>query len=335
MALRLLPWASEFGAGIEAAAESEPDPPGGVDTGVERAEWSAVTPSLAAPGAVRIVDGVRRVEAHAMEDAPPAGEPPGDRAPALGLFGSFAVGAVALDAGSPARVLTSSIRLERCYLRSSGEAAERVIPAGRAELRFRPRLAPSASTPRDLVAALNRAMLDDEAALAAELCSRGDALVLVDGPLRLRSTGERAVGYVKRIHQWYVGARERALAGTLAVGERTPLFRIEGPREAGRLSWYARTADLEARFHPLAGVVRMECDGALPLGDASALADQSTAALPRLVPTPARDPRAPQNLLPVGALERALAHRLGDRRWVRRILTASFTGESLAMERPA
>ena len=79
----------------------------------------------------------------------------------------------------------------------------------------------------------------------------------------------------------------------------------------------------------------MECDGALSPGDASALADQSTAALPRLVPTPARDPRAPQNLLPVGALERALAHRLGDRRWVRRILTASFTGESLAMERPA
>ena len=335
MALRLLPWASEFGAGIEAAADPEPEAPRGVDTGVERTEWSAVTPSTAAPASVRIVDGVRRVEAHAMEDGAAENGPSGDRGPALGLFGSFAVGAVALDAGELARVLTPSIRLERCYLRSAGPAAERVIPAGRAELRFRPRLAPNAATPRDLVAALNRAMLDGEAVLAAELAARGDALVLIDGPLRLRPAGGRGVGYIKRIHQWYIGPRERALAEALAVGERTPLFLIEGAPEPGRFAWYARTADLAGRFHPLAGVVRMECDGALSVDDASELADQATAALPRLVPTPARDPRAPQNLLPVGALERTLTHRLGDRRWVRRILTASVTGETLASERPA
>ncbi len=334
MALRLLPWASEFGAGIEAAVEPTPLQAIEVDTGVERAEWSAVTPAAPEPGAMRIVDGVRRVEAHAMEDE--TGDSPwGDDGPAIGLFGSFAVGAVALDSGAPARILESSIRLERRYLRTSGEPAERVISAGRAELRFRPRLAQKASTPRDLVAALNRAMLDEEAALAAELSAPGDALVLVDGPLRLRQPGDRAVGYVKRIHQWYVGPAERALAGTLAVGERTPLFRIEGAPQPGRYAWYARTAELGRRFHPLGGVVRMECHGALPVGGAARLADEATSALPRLVPTPARDPRAPQNLLPVGALERALTHRLGDRRWVRRILTASFSEGSAFVERPA
>ena len=36
----------------------------------------------------------------------------------------------------------------------------------------------------------------------------------------------------------------------------------------------------------------------------------------------ARDPRAPQNLVPVGALEAVLTHRLGDREWIRRLLTA-------------
>lgn len=341
MALRLLPWASEFGAGIEAAIDAEPSAAGEIDARVEHADWQAVTPAAPPPGTTRIVDGVRRVEAHAMEDDP-RGAAPDSGEPKIGLFGSYAVGAVAIEAGAPARILESTLRLERCYLRTSGEPAERVIAAGRADLRFRPRLAENASAPRDLVAALNRAMLNEEAALAAELVRRGDALVLVDGPLRLQHPGDSAVGYVKRIHQWYVGARERALIATLAVGQRTPLFRIDGAAKTGRYGWYARTAELPRRFHQLGGVVRMECHGSLPVADAARLADNATAALPRLVPTPARDPRAPQNLLPVGALERALTHRLGDRRRVRRLLTASFVergdapgAESMSMERPA
>lgn len=56
---------------------------------------------------------------------------------------------------------------------------------------------------------------------------------------------------------------------------------------------------------------------------AIALADQSTLALPPLASSPIRDPRAPQNLTPVGALEAVLTHRLGDRRWLRRLLAAS------------
>ena len=333
MALRLLPWASEYGAGIEAAGDPEPPPAAEVDAGVEHSRWRAVAPAGPRPRPVLIVDGVRRVEAHAMEEGP--AEPPGGEGPALGLFGSLAVGAVAVGPGAPARILEPAIRLERCYVTTAAGAADRVLRAGRAELRFRPRHAPHASTPRDLVAALNRAMLDAEAELASGLAASGEALVLVDGPLRRRRPGERAVGYVKRIHRWYVGPAERALAGALGVGERTPLFRIEDRQEPGRYSWYARTAALAPRFHPLAGVVRLECHGDLPVADASRLADEATSALPPLVPTAARDPRAPQNLLPVGALERALTHRLGDRRRVRRLLTASVGGEAAAWERPA
>ncbi len=332
MVLRLLPWAPEFGAGLEAEVDGATPPPPEVDTRVELAEWRAVTPAAPPPDSLRIVDGVRRVEAHAMEDGPAAaldertGGAGGSSEPALGLFGSFAVGAVALEAGAKARVEESTLRLERCYLQTGGEPVERAIAAGRAELRYRPRIAQDATTPRDLVAALNRAMLDAEALLAAKLAEDEAALVLVDGPLRLRQPGRRAVGYVKRIHQWYVGTTERALAVVLEVGQRTPLFHIGGEAGTERYGWYARTAALPGLFHPLAGVVRMECAGALPVAEAARLADEATAALPRLASTPARDPRAPQNLLPVGALERALTHRLGDRRWVRRLLTASFAG---------
>jgi hypothetical protein len=43
-----------------------------------------------------------------------------------------------------------------------------------------------------------------------------------------------------------------------------------------------------------------------------------------------RDPRSPQNLLPVGALEAALTHRLGDRRWIGRLITAAVGREAYA-----
>jgi hypothetical protein len=48
------------------------------------------------------------------------------------------------------------------------------------------------------------------------------------------------------------------------------------------------------------------------------LADETATRLPAFVPSRARDPRAPQNLLPIGALEQHLRHRLGDARLIRR-----------------
>ena len=60
---------------------------------------------------------------------------------------------------------------------------------------------------------------------------------------------------------------------------------------------------------------------------AARLADQSARILPLLASSPVRDPRSPQNLVPVGALERALTHRLGDRRWVSRLITVTVGRE--------
>ena len=80
MALQLLPWAPEFGAGIEADVDGTTPPPQEIDTRVELAEWRAVTPAAPAPDSLRIVDGVRRVEAHAMEEAP-SGAPGAPGAP--------------------------------------------------------------------------------------------------------------------------------------------------------------------------------------------------------------------------------------------------------------
>jgi hypothetical protein len=47
-----------------------------------------------------------------------------------------------------------------------------------------------------------------------------------------------------------------------------------------------------------------------PLDDIVVIADRSAALLPVVASEPHLDPRAPQNLVPIGALERQLRHRM-------------------------
>jgi uncharacterized protein len=318
MALRLLPWSPEYGTGMQFEAEdanAEGTPP---DTSVERRPWKAVTPTAPRPDAIQIVDGVRRAEAHAMDET-------AEGALVLGLFGSYAVGAVRCE--GRARILEDQFRVERRYLQTGGEPRSRLVPGGTHSLCFTAETPREAVSANDLVAALNRKMLDEEEKLAEELSRDESVLTFVDGPLRLRSPGERVVGYIKRVHRWYLAAEQQRLLLDLRVGERTPLFLIaENGRE--RLSWFLRLADLRGHYHPLAGVMRLEVLGTLPIFEAARLADQSALVLPELASSPVRDPRSPQNLTPVGALESALTHRLGDRRWINRLLTAAIEAES-------
>ena len=56
------------------------------------------------------------------------------------------------------------------------------------------------------------------------------------------------------------------------------------------------------------------------MAEAQLLADRTAAMLPRFASEPHIDPRAPQNLVPIGALERELRRRLGDKNFVFRAL---------------
>jgi hypothetical protein len=325
MALRLLPWSPEYGTGMQFEAEAargdaaEERPP--IEF-VEHRPWEPVTPTTPPPAAIQIVDGVRRAEAHAMDET-------AEGALVLGLFGSYAVGVVRCE--GRARILEDQFRVERRYLQTGGEPRTREVPGGAHTMRFRAEVPAEATSANDLVAALNRKMLDEEEKLAEELSRDESILTFVDGPLRLRSPGPRVVGYIKRIHNWYIAPTEQRLLLDLHVGERTPLFRIvEDSEERSRTSWFLRLADLSHHYHPLAGVMRLEVPGVLPVSEAVRLADQSALVLPGLASSPVRDPRSPQNLTPVGALEAALTHRLGDRRWINRLLTAAIEAERTA-----
>ena len=74
---------------------------------------------------------------------------------------------------------------------------------------------------------------------------------------------------------------------------------------------------------PWSGIVRLECSADLPPGEVIRLADLTTRLLPPLASSPHKDPRAPQNLVPIGGLERELRHRLGDQQLLYRSLRAA------------
>jgi hypothetical protein len=114
----------------------------------------------------------------------------------------------------------------------------------------------------------------------------------------------------------YLEPDRNAVVAELAPGQRTPLFCIADYK---RYSWYVRLAMLDGG-HSWTGVVRCEVSGQLPTRDAVVIADRTAAILPLVASEPHVDPRAPQNLVPIGALERELRHRMGDRGLVFRAL---------------
>ena len=97
------------------------------------------------------------------------------------------------------------------------------------------------------------------------------------------------------------------------------MFCIAADTPYARYSWYLRLAMLQGG-HSWTGIVRCETSAHLARDDAAAIADRTAAVLPLVASEPHVDPRAPQNLVPIGALERELRHRMGDRGLVFRAL---------------
>ena len=118
----------------------------------------------------------------------------------------------------------------------------------------------------------------------------------------------------------------RPVLFSLAAGARTPLFTLSSRRFA-RYSWFLRLAAPYAGDSELSGLVRLEVAEGVGLEAARVLADATCVLLPRFAPSRGRDPRAPQNLLPIGALESHLRHRLGDSNLVRRHISACLAKE--------
>jgi len=314
--LRLDPWGAEYEGSIQLSDEEETVP---VDIRVESAAWAAVRPGPAPrPERIAFVDGVRRVEHRLLIGN-------GERT-VFGLLGSFGVGAVLVD--DSARVGHETIG--RVAVAGGGLKLDPFVAPvdGRGSLLFEPRSEPE-NTPVAPVEGLQKAMRTTEAGLAERLSAEVD-VVFLDGPLTFltAAAGGSVVGFVKRLLRSYLDPSAHALLPRLEVGERTPLFLIPG-REP-RYSWYVRIARGRPIESALTGVVRLEARAARGLDEAKALADLSAREMHRFASDATRDPRAPQNLLPIGGLEARLKHLLGDAAVVRRAVEAQLHSEVTA-----
>jgi len=154
-----------------------------------------------------------------------------------------------------------------------------------------------------------------------------------DGPLlyRVYQTPFETIGYVKTMGKAYLRGDNAQVLRSLKVGERTPIFRISNSK-GSNLSWYLRSGSKDLNYkklgyHDLHGLVRIDLDGSVSLERAKEIADQSTYLIPQYASHPTRDPRAPQNLTPVGALEKELGRRMGSRELISRRLR-DFLAES-------
>ncbi|MET8838363.1 hypothetical protein ABZV78_31305 [Micromonospora sp. NPDC004540] len=308
-------WDPAYGASFEAGGGGGPAAPSSaqVDAGVElpATDWRAVDArrDVAAPDVVLLVDGVRRIDASVWtaED---------DGASFPGIAASYAAGVVRCDLERGAAELAGT-RVGRGLFTASPSAQDVVAGA----IRYPVHRVSGTGELSKLPAAVQGPLTALEVAVSDAVRTDGDLLV-VDGPLRSRRNLPRTLGYIKTQHSQYLDGRLTAVVTGLAPGQRCPVFRLG--TAWGGYSWYLRLP--VAGGAPWAGIVRVECSAELTEAEAIELADLSLVTLPRFASTPYKDPRAPQNLIPIAGLERRLRGMLGDARLLHRVLTAAARG---------
>lgn len=288
-------WDSDYGAPTEAELE---DASQNVDVSVEMRpeDWRPLLPESHPVEDVLFVDGVRRVDATLWIEQPPD-------FPAYALAATYAAGVVRCN--GTAHITTSEV--ER-GLFTSAPADHVPTAVGTYEVK-----ATKGTTPEELWLGIQQRMGDLEAAVTRRA---GPAdLLIVDGPLSHARDIDNAVGYIKTQKVQYLPLELRQVLTSLPAGYRTPLFLTT--TSWSRFSWYVRLAN---HAGPAGGLVRCEIDANTSSVDASRIATRVSATLPRYASARHKDPRAPQNLYPIGGLERELRHRLGEKEMSMRAL---------------
>lgn len=303
---------------------------------VEYERWGAVAPRPI-PERLRtvyVVDGKPRMEARLLleDDAGQA---------SFGGYGAYVAGTVSLcPHGSRAAELLE-VKAERLLAHGAGPEVEaaRLSPRNphTGELLYTP-IATQGDHPDAPQHAVLQAMLAREQQLSHGQASQVPfdesddrealtALTLQDGTLRSRNLGGAVVGCVKTLQTMYLPLDRVGLLADLKPGERTPILYLRYPNgRITRFTWYVRLCEPPFYLHPMSGVMRLEMyapdepDFVPP--SVKAIANLSGTLLCRLASHPHKDPRAPQNLIPTGALEQAMTRAMGSRELVVRRIRA-------------
>jgi hypothetical protein len=308
-------WDPSYGASFE--GDSGGDGPGSsssaqvdVDVEVPAAEWAPIDVSRTAtvPDVVFLVDGVRRNDAGlwtAEEDGTSY----------AGLAASYAAGVVRCDLARGAAELVGA-RVARGLFTASPSATDVQAGSVRYEVHRVGGNGEASKLPAAVQGPLTALEIEISAA-ARDGGTDGADLLVVDGPLRNRRQLPRTIGYVKTQQKHYLPAAQEAIVPRLRPGQRTPVFHLGSVW--GGWSWYLRLPGSSGA--PWSGIVRVECSPELTAEQAIELAEVSVATLPRFASSAYKDPRAPQNLVPIAGLERRLRGMLGDSRVLHRALS--------------
>jgi hypothetical protein len=308
--LRVDPWDPEYGAStVDLLADEGPQ---SIEFAIEDRPWQPVQPpSLHEIPCCAFVDGVRRIDVRLFAEDENAIGP--------ALAGSWAVG----SAWSTRPPAIDDIEVGHNLVVGGGlEHADLLTQVGGDDFRYR-FVSVRGGDPLDPIVGLQNVMRSAEAQLAVDVFERGRAdLVVQDGPLTYFVDGP-IVGLIKRQSRAYLPPDRHPILAALGSGERTPLFRL-GDQRLERYTWYARIAQGRRIDGTMTGIVRLEVPAEVGVAHAFELADMATAVMPHFASTIGRDARAPQNLYPVGQLERVLRHRLGDPELLRRALEVTL-----------
>lgn len=311
--IRLDPWPAEYESSFQ-IEEFKEEASAKIDTEVEGIGWHAIEArEFDRPEQIFFIDGVRRIDARIIVD---------DKSGNIirGLFGCIGVGAVRVELNA---ATFEEIRIKRYLVVGSGISPEaEALRIGNTDVVFESYSVPE-NSPIAPVAGLQNLMRTEEAALA-EALAKESACIFADGPLTYFSGVKQiAIGVIKRLVEPYLSATQFNLVRHLRTGQRTPLFVITKAKY-DRFSWYLRVGTPRLMDHDVAGVLRLEMRSGVGVARAVELANMSASCLPAFVGEWFRDPRSPQNLLPIGALEQELRHRMGDAMSVRRAIEAKL-----------
>jgi hypothetical protein len=316
--VRVDPWQVEYGS--ELPLEDIPeDAPEDVVLNLELAPeaWQPIVPPAeAAPARMVFVDGVRRIDTRLIIR----------RASGIchGAFGSYAVGAVAV---MNTRATHERICTDRIVVVGSGQTLPTPVSVSPA-LTYRPVSTTSPEVDGPLRAIQDEMRLAEER-IAREIADEEGTLVVADGPLTFEDPVRGgAVGYIKRLFKLYLPEQYLSLLASLPAGARTPIFALRSTRRFARYAWFLRLAPPHAAESDLSGIVRLEVSESVGVEAARRYANATAYLLPRFAPGRGRDPRSPQNLLPIGALESQLRRHLGDARLIRRHIESLVAREA-------
>ena len=264
------------------------------------------------------MDGVQQVHARVFAESAPDDSSAGAW-PTPGIVASCAAGAVVPWSSDPFRFE----RLERRVILGNAQSPPVVnIRSHSGNYEFGP-LSAAGTDPQALDKKLGQLRADLELMVVHDALAVLPGIVVVDGRLP-PVVSPRAVGLIKTPHRIELTkATHTQVLMSLARGQRTPLYRVQRS-ERTYYRWFVCLRTPGEWDIAQQGLAVLEMDDTASLQEAVTVADCTAALLCSYASSPARDARAPQNLLPVGRLEDWLRRRLGDSEHLRRRLGEAF-----------